>query len=286
VVRAVQDGRTPGVDVEAYFRRIGHQATGAPTLATLRSLHRLHPLSIPFENLTTLLGRTPALDVASLQDKMVHARRGGYCFEQNHLFGAVLRTLGFKVTGLAARVLWERSDDAVTPRTHMLLSVPIAGRTYIGDVGFGGLTLTAPLLLEPGVEQATPHETFRLMSANRGFVLQAKLEGQWRSLYWFDLQEHLEIDFAVLNHFVATFPGSPFPSQLYAARTLPDRRLALRNDRFTVYGIDGSRDRRVLESVADVRSALAGEFDLELPEGHDLDEALESVLASGAEIGS
>jgi N-hydroxyarylamine O-acetyltransferase len=285
VVSAVQDRRTPGVDLEAYFRRIGHQATGAPTLTTLRSLHRLHPLSIPFENLTTLLGGTPGLDVASLQDKMVHGRRGGYCFEHNHLFGAVLRTLGFKVTGLAARVLWERSDDAIPPRTHMLLSVPIAGRTYISDVGFGGLTLTAPLLLEPGVEQATPHESFRLMSANRGFVLQAKLDGQWRSLYWFDLQEHLQIDFEVLNHFVATFSGSPFPSQLYAARTLPDRRLGLRNDRLTVYRLDGTRERRMLASVTDVRGVLAGEFDLELPEGADLDEALARVLASGAESG-
>lgn len=281
MVHAVPNRRMPGVDLDDYFERIGHTAGSAPTLATLRSLHRLHPLAIPFENLTTLLGRNPPLDLPSLQDKMVRGRRGGYCFEHNHLFGAVLRALGYKVTGLAARVLWERSDDAITPRTHMLLSVPIAGRTYIGDVGFGGLTLTAPLLLEPGVEQATPHETFRLMSANRGFVLQARLDGDWRSLYWFDLQEHFDIDFEVLNHFVATYPGSPFPTQLYAARTFPDFRLGLRNDRLTTYRRDGTRARRTCTAVADLRDVLVNEFGLTLPDDDALDDALARVLSIG-----
>ncbi|MBN1239474.1 MAG: arylamine N-acetyltransferase [Gammaproteobacteria bacterium] len=271
-----------GVDVDAYFRRIGHDASGAPTLATLRALHRHHPLAIPFENLTTLIGQTPPLDAASLQHKMVTTGRGGYCFEQNHLFSAVLRTLGYKVTGLAARVLWERADDALTPRTHMLLAVRISGRTYISDVGFGGLTLTAPLLLEPGIEQTTPHETFRLMSANRGFVLQARLGDEWRSLYWFDLQEHHEIDFEVLNHFVATYPGSPFPSQLYAARTLPDRRLGLRNERFSVYGLDGSVERTVLADVPAVRSVLMEHFGLALPADDRLDAALARAISAAA----
>ena len=279
-MRAVGECSMPGVDVGAYFDRIGHDAGGAPTLATLRALHRLHPLAIPFENVTTLLGETPPLDTASLQDKMVRAGRGGYCFEQNHLFGAVLRALGYKVTGLAARVLWERGGDSVMPRTHMLLALRMGDRTYIGDVGFGNLTLTAPLLLEAGIEQTTPHETFRLMSANKGFVLQARLADEWRSLYWFDLQEHLAIDFKVLNHFVATHPDSPFPSQLYAARTLPDRRLALRNGRLSIYRPDGSVERTEFSGVPAVKDVLVERFGLVLPNDGRLDAALERALAA------
>lgn len=270
------------MDVDAYFRRIGHSGGPTPTLTTLRAMHRLHPAAIPFENLTTLLGESPTLDVESLEGKMVRAQRGGYCFEHNCLFGGVLRTLGYQVTGLAARVLWERGDEIAGPRTHMLLSVKAAGRTYICDVGFGGLTLTAPLLLEPGVEQATPHESFRLMSANRGFVLQARLQDQWRSLYWFDLHEHLDVDFEVLNHFVATHPKSPFPSQLFAARALEDRRLGLRNNRFTVYRSDGGVDRKALGTLQELRDVLVGDFDVSLPSGAGLDAALKRVIEMGA----
>src|SRR5690606_41012673 len=94
-------------DLAAYAERVGYAGALEPSLETLRALHRLHPLAIPFENLTTLLGDSPRLDVPALERKLVLSGRGGYCFEHNRLFGAVLESLGFEVTGLAARVLWE-----------------------------------------------------------------------------------------------------------------------------------------------------------------------------------
>src|SRR5690606_17659533 len=109
-----------------------------------------------------------------LEQKLVLSGRGGYCFEHNRLFGAVLESLGFDVTGLAARVLWEREPGSVMPRTHMLLTVDVAGEPYIADVGFGGLTLTAPLRLVPDLEQPTPHETFRVQRRDDGFVLEVR----------------------------------------------------------------------------------------------------------------
>ena len=277
---AVEQNPARTVDLGAYARRIGYDGRLEPTLDTLRALHRLHPFAIPFENLTTLLGVSPRLDLEALEEKMVHADRGGYCFEHNRLFAGVLEALGFDVTGLAARVLWERSPGTVMPRTHMLLAVELSGRTYIGDVGFGGLTLTAPLLLEPDVEQPTPHEVFRLLRADAGFVLEARLQQEWRPLYWFDESEHLEIDFEVLNHFVATHPGSPFRSQLYGARALPDRRLALRNGRLTIRGLDGSVKRRDLETVEALRDVLTLDFGIATPEDDAVDYALASVLAA------
>jgi len=266
------------VDLPAYAARVGHAGALEPSLETLRALHRLHPIAIPFENLTTLLGESPPLDVASLEQKLVLSGRGGYCFEHNRLFGAVLESLGFDVKGLAARVLWEREPGSVIPRTHMLLAVDIGGEPYIADVGFGGLTLTAPLRLVPDVEQPTPHETFRVLRRDDGFVLEARLRHEWRALYWFDETRHLPIDFEVLNHFVATYPRSPFRSMLYCARALPDRRLALRNGRFTVRSLDGDAETRELRSVPALRRVLGEDFGIALPEEPVLDDIFEQVL--------
>jgi len=266
------------VDLVAYAERLGYTGALEPSLETLRALHRLHPTAIPFENLTTLLDESPRLDVPSLERKLVRSGRGGYCFEHNRLFGAALEALGFDVVGLAARVLWEREPTALPPRTHMLLAVDVEGVPYIADVGFGGLTLTAPLRLVVDEEQDTPHETFRVRRQDSGFTIEVRLRGTWRALYWFDETRYFDIDFEVLNHFVATHPGSPFRSMLYCARALPDRRLALRNGRFTVRGLDGQAETRMLTDVDALRGVLGEDFAIRLPDDAALDDALRQVL--------
>ncbi|TIT09957.1 MAG: arylamine N-acetyltransferase, partial [Mesorhizobium sp.] len=168
-------------DLDAYFARIFYRGPTEASLATLKALHRQHPQAIAFENLDPFLGHPPKLDLASLQDKIFTRGRGGYCYEHNLLFMHALTALGFEVSGLAARVLWGQPDDAITARSHMLLRVEFDGHTYLADVGFGGLTLTAPLLLEAGPEQQTPHEPFRLVETEDHFRLQAQIGGDWRS---------------------------------------------------------------------------------------------------------
>ena len=127
-----------------------------PTLDTLEALHALHPAAIPFENLNPLLRWPVALDMESLQAKMVAGGRGGWCFEQNTLFRHALQSLGFSVTSLGARVIWNTPPDSpIGPRSHMLLLVILAGLPYIADVGFGGNVLTGPLRLR--TERRTIH---------------------------------------------------------------------------------------------------------------------------------
>src|SRR5665213_3130179 len=162
------------VDLNSYFHRIGYAGPRIPTLATLRAIHLHHPLAIPFENLDPLLGRPVGLDVPSLLDKLIHEGRGGYCFEHNLLLARVLEDLGFRVTCLAARVIWNAPEGAIRPRAHMLLRIDLGDEPYIADVGFGGQTLTAPLRLATDVEQTTPHEAFRLSTTDGDFVLQSK----------------------------------------------------------------------------------------------------------------
>lgn len=190
-------GTDTAIGLDAYFHRIGYDGGREPTLETLRGIHAGHARNIPFENLDPLLRRPVRLDAASLEEKLVRGGRGGYCFEHNLLLSHALRACGFRVTGLAARVLWSYPRDAVTPRSHMLLRVEIDGEPYVADVGFGGLTLTAPLRLQADIEQETPHEPFRLASAGDGFVMEARVRNRWMPLYRFDLAEQFQPDYEV-----------------------------------------------------------------------------------------
>lgn len=268
------------VDLDAYFERIGYSGPRAPTLDMLRTIHALHPAAIPFENLNPLLGWPVPLDPASLEQKLIRDGRGGYCFEQNGLLWQVLTSLGFRVSGHAARILWGRGDDVLTPRSHMLLRVDIDGTDFIADVGFGGQTLTAPLQLDTDAEQETPHELHRLVRIEDGFKLQAKLEETWRSVYRFDLASFLPTDYEVNNYWTATHPQSHFRTGLIAARAAEGRRYALRNTRLTIHQPGKESEHRTLASVAEVRESLRENFRLRLPEGPDLDGALTGIVES------
>jgi N-hydroxyarylamine O-acetyltransferase len=272
---------TPAFDLDAYFARIGHSGSRSPTIDTLAAIHACHPQAIPFENLDPLLRRPVRLDAASLQQKLVREGRGGYCFEQNLLLYHALQALGFEVTGLAARVLWNQ-EDAVRARTHMLLLVDLDGTPYVADVGFGGLTLTAPLRLAADIEQATPHEPFRLIDAGGAFVMQAHFGDAWKPLYRFDLQEQLLPDYEVTNWYLSNHPDSQFVTGLIAARAERDRRYALRNNELAVHHVLGRTERRVLTSVAGMRSALEDAFRLTLPVGPERDAALARLIARAA----
>ena len=127
-----------GIELDAYLARIGHDGPLAPDIATLAALHDAHVRAIPFEAIDPLLGRPVSLDLSAVQDKLVARRRGGYCFEQNLLFKAVLECVGFPVIGLAGRVRWMSPPGApLGPRTHMFLRVDTPEGAYLADVGFG-----------------------------------------------------------------------------------------------------------------------------------------------------
>jgi len=256
----------PPFDLDAYLARIGYAGPRDASLDTLKTLHFLHPQAIPFENIDPFLGQPVRLDLASLQDKIVLGGRGGYCFEHNLLLLHALKTLGFEVVGLAARVLWGQSEDTITARSHMLLRIELDGRTYIADVGFGGLTLTAPLLLEPGREQATPHETFRIVEAGDHFRLQAAIGGDWRSLYRFDLQPQYEVDYSVTNYFLSTSPTSHFLSTVIAARAAPDRRYALRGNRLSIHHLGGRTEQTQIATAAELADTLEGRLGIIIPD--------------------
>jgi N-hydroxyarylamine O-acetyltransferase len=269
-------------DLDGYLERIGYSGPQTPTFGTLAQIHLRHTEAIPFENLNPFLKWPVSLDVRSLEQKLIREGRGGYCFEHNLLLRHALEALGFETTGLAARVLWKRAPGEPSPRTHMLLLVDLNDRAYIADVGFGGLTLTAPLRLDPDVEQRTPHETFRLVKSGGQFTLEARIRSDWRALYRFDLQEQMDADYEVANWYASTHPQSPFVTGLVAARHDPLRRYTLRDNELAIHHVRGRTERLRLGAAADLLAALEGVFRLRLPRSPELQAALEQLTAQAA----
>lgn len=266
------------LDLDAYCARIGYVGPRTPTLDTLRALHALQPTAIPFENLDPLLGISPPLDSQSLQAKLIEGQRGGYCYEQNLLFKHALEVLGFPVTGLAARVLWGRQDDAITARSHMLLLVEADGEQLIADVGFGGQTLTGPLRLELDAVQDTPHEPFRLVEYDGDFLLQTKIRDVWKSLYRFDLQRQQLIDYELSSWYLSNHPQSHFVTGLRVARTLPGRRLNLLGKELTIHTLGEESMTRTMSSVDELCHVLESIFSIQLPAHPHLQERLARIV--------
>jgi N-hydroxyarylamine O-acetyltransferase len=225
------DGGERPVDLDGYLARIGYTESLDPTIETLRGLHFAHATQIPFENLDILLGRPIVLDLESLQSKLVVGRRGGYCFEQNTLFAAVLESLGFAVTRLAARVRF--GSTSIRPRSHMLLSVEIDREPWLADVGFGGEGLLYPIRLDQhdAIDQGA--WIFRVKDEGNIQVLQSLHTEGWFDLYAFTREPQYPVDFVVSNHCTSTYPHSPFVQSLVVQRTGLDARWTLRNRELT-----------------------------------------------------
>lgn len=267
-------------DIDAYFERTGFAGSIAPSPETLSLLHQLHPAAIPFENLDPLMGAPVRLDLTNLQQKLLFDRRGGYCLEHNLLFKAVLESLDFPVKAYGARVHWGHGDDDERPVSHLVLAVEAGGSNYLADVGFGGLTLTAPLRLRADVEQATPHETYRLRREEPDWRLEVKLGEDWRLLYKFAPVELSGDAIGKMNELVSH--DSRFRDNLIGARTEKGQRLALDNLKFTTHVTGGPSESRMLGSVAELREVLAGSFGIALPAAERLDPALQRLIERAA----
>ncbi len=261
-----------------YLKRIGWD--GPPPAADRASLARivaLHAAAIPFENLDPLLGRVPDLALDALVAKLVHGGRGGYCFEQNGLLEAVLEALGFTVAGLSARVLWGQAEQAITLRSHKLLLVELPEGPVLADVGFGGAVLTGLLALTPGIEQATPHELFRLVEVEGEWCQQIRIGAEWRTTYRFTLEPQLALDYEPANWWCATHPSSHFTHSLTIARALPGRRIGLRGREFSTHVLGGETERRIIAGARDVCDLLEGPFGIRLPDRAALVAKLEAI---------
>jgi len=251
------------LDLTAYLQRIGFSGPAVPRLETLEELHRLHQGAIPFENLDVLLGRPVRLDLDSLQAKLVAGGRGGYCFEQNTLFAAVLRALGFAVTTLEARVR-PPGAPGLMPRTHGVLQVDLDGRAWLADVGFGGVGILGPVPLD-GAEQERHGDRHRVAAEGLLRVLQARAAHGWQDVYAIGPEPVHPIDWEVANHYTSTHPNSIFRRTLTVQDATPALRRALRGRTYTETRGGAAQARELPDE--EIIPLLADGFGLRLPEG-------------------
>ncbi|MFV2115938.1 arylamine N-acetyltransferase [Micromonospora sp. LOL_025] len=208
--------RTDALDLDAYLCRIDHRGPITSDGATLRDLHRAHIAAITFENLDVMLGRGVEVDLPRVQDKLVHAGRGGYCYEHNVLFGAVLQQLGYRVDRLLART----GDPAEQPRprSHLVLRVDDGDQVWLADVGFGS-GLLEPLPLIEGDPQRQGAWKYQLQrGADGAWRLRERATDTWTTLLTFTEEPQYPVDVEVANHNTATSPHSPFTQQCIVVR--------------------------------------------------------------------
>lgn len=262
-----QTAQAPLVDLPRYLARIGYDGPLVPTWELLAALQAAHIAAIPFEALDPLTGKGVDLDPLAVDAKLIGARRGGYCFEQNSLFLRVLRAIGFDAEGRIARVRWMLPDAAPpTPRTHQMSRVMLGGRAWLVDVGFGSAVPAAPLAMDFTGVQPTPHERYRIVPMGGVSRLEAELGDTWTALYDFEHLEPPAIDYEVGNWYTATHPESHFTHQLMVARTTAEARYALGNNRLTIRRPGAEAEQHIL-SADGIAAALAEHFGLAVEPG-------------------
>jgi N-hydroxyarylamine O-acetyltransferase len=242
-------------ELAAYFDRIGFAGPTTPRPETLTALQRAHRRAIPFENLDIPLGRGISLAPEAIFAKLVTARRGGYCFEQNGLFLAVLKALGFAAGPLLARVWLSATPENVPARSHTLILVEAAGRAWISDVGFGGaIALLLPLARgrvtdEDGVRHSLDPDP------DHGWMLRRNGAPQ----YSFTDAPVWPADLVQANHFAATAPQSRFTRVVVVSRPMPEGLATLTDLRLSEPAGEAA-----VADAASYRAILAERFGLRL----------------------
>jgi N-hydroxyarylamine O-acetyltransferase len=252
------------LDLDAYLQRIGHSGPTEPSEATLAALYRAHLRVIRFENLDVLLRGRVDVDLESIQDKIVFRGRGGYCYEQAQLFGAVLEHLGFGVERLLARV--GPDGGPARPRTHLTLRVRAGQNVWLADPGFGS-SPPAPLRYRSGgpqevdgwIYKVTPDEEH----GQEVWKLREYQAGEWVTLHRWDDSKVQPIDVAMSNHYTSTHPDSWFTRQPIIVRRDPDAIRSILGRSYTVTHAGHTKTRSEL-SDKEFAHALTDEFGLRL----------------------
>lgn len=240
------------MDVSSYLQRINYDGPLTPSAETLRQLHLAHLLAVPFENLSIHRREPIVLDDAALFEKIVRRRRGGFCYELNGLFAALLRELGFNVTMLSAEVANDEGEFG-EPFDHMTLMVTLEER-WLADVGFGD-SFREPLLLDEREPQIQGNAAFRIEETETHLLMSRRSEnGDWQPQYRFTLVPYGYADYDEMCRFHQTSPRSHFTQKRICSRATIDGRVSLSEMRLIT---TGGRDRKEVELSSESQYAEA-----------------------------
>lgn len=231
------------MDIDAYLARIGYTGPTSPSPATLTALHLAHLLKVPFENLD--IGRRPiVLDEAAFFAKIVQRRRGGFCYELNGLFAALLREMGFQVTLVSARVA--TSTGGFGPEfDHIAIIVDLDER-WLVDVGFGDSFLE-PLRLDSRDPSSQRKLEYRIDGSDGEWTV-LRRDTRWEPQYRFTAEPRALADFTAMCDYHQTSPSSPFTKRATCSIATERGRLTIAGDKLII-SRDGQREERQLDEA-------------------------------------
>lgn len=255
------------LDVAAYLEWIGYGGTPRVDLATLTELQQLHMTAVPFENLDIALGAGVDVDVDASIDKIVEHGRGGWCFELNAAFAALLEAIGFDVLLLGAAVLLNGPSRTID---HLTLEVDL-DQPYLVDVGFGQ-GFTRPLLLNQSTPQPGGDGDYQLIASPEGTTLARLDDGVPVAQYRFKRVAHRLDQFEAASSALQSDPDGSWRRKPFATRLLdrgPDR-VTLTSDRLEI----------IRDGAVDTRQIAPGEWPRTLRDwfGIALDDAAVAAL--------
>lgn len=250
------------MDVNAYLERINYKGSLEPTAETLRALQVAHLLSVPFENLSIHAGEPIVLEDEALFKKIVERRRGGFCYEANGLFAALLRALGFQVSMLSAEVA-NAEGRFSQPFDHMALMVTLEER-WLVDVGFGDSFLE-PLLIDERGEQRQGRRAFQIVPGDARYILMRRDDGEeWKAEYRFDLRSYEYADYEEMCRYHQTSEQSHFTKGRICSLATRWGRVTLSEMRLIETTEDGVRQERMLTSEEEYARVLSERFGIRI----------------------
>ena len=250
------------MDLQRYFERIGYTGDTEPTLETLTGLHVGHTFNIPFENLSPFYGEPISLDPDALFDKLVERERGGYCFEMNGFFAAVLQQLGFDIIYTLVRGNFKGEFGA---KMHSVLIVKIDGKHYLADVGFGNDGIPAPLLITENEPQTCFGYTYRFTKdAKYEWVLERMESGSFLQMFALNIEPFLPMEFEIANHFTATYPQSFFKSMRFCTKPTETGRVTLTDRHYKIVEFGVATTDRETSDEAEFEQLMLDVFGLNL----------------------
>ena len=248
------------MNIQAYLERINYHGSTAPSADTLRALQVAQLLTVPFENLSIHAKEPIVLEDEALFTKIVECRRGGFCYEANGLFAALLNAMGFNVAMLSAEVA-DAEGGFSQPFDHMALVVKLEQR-WLVDVGFGDSFLE-PLLIDERSEQVQGERAYRIVDDGNylnliRFDSRDGVEG--KPQYRFTLQNYRYDDFAEMCRYHQTSPQSHFTQGRICSRATEEGRVTLSEMRLITTLKNGERDERTLQSEEEYQAVLRDHF--------------------------
>jgi N-hydroxyarylamine O-acetyltransferase len=236
------------MDIQKYLQRIQYSDLLKPNLQELKNLQKSHLLHVPFENLDIHYGKTIELDIEKIYNKIVLNNRGGFCYELNGLFFELLKTIGFEVKMVSARV-YDKEKDFGPEFDHMVIITRIENSDYLTDVGFGEFAFE-PLRIELSTIQKDERGEFKFEEYDFNYLKVSKREDEkWIPQYIFSLQVRELNEYEKMCTYHQTSPDSHFTQKRVCSLPTDNGRITITGNKLKFTSLEDQTEKHIEDEV-------------------------------------